>query len=258
MEKLVTKQLDLIERISSTTETMGAAVITTGEVKARLKLLERNWNTFCKTHDQLLVFLATDGNNPYFKQNCMSMCQENYVRQKAVLMDLMEKKLDKTSSGKTKPSPGTSSRRSLPKETLPTCSGNYALIDAQLESLMALKPIKKVSLTSLKRLLKGTTDAVKELKALKRPVQYWDDWLVFITVDRLDPKTRKEWEISIASTSGVPTFAQLTTFLTSRLRTLEAKNVVLKQRRTPVKAPRKNHANVSFTATSSGDIFLNW
>ena len=242
-----------MERISSTTKNMGVA-ITQGEVKTRLKLLEKNWNTFCKTHEQLLVYSATYMDDPYFRRNYMSICQENYVRQKAILMDLMEKKQGKTSVGKTKPSPGTSSRRSLPKET-----GNYELIDEQLERLMALKPIKRVSLPSLKRLLKGTMDAVKKLKALNRPVQYWDDWLVFITVDRLDPTTRTEWEIFIGSTLDPPTFAELTNFLTSRLRALEAKKEVPKQGwRAPVKPPRNNNPNVAFASTSTGGIFVKW
>nr|XP_034194805.1 uncharacterized protein LOC117611027 [Osmia lignaria] len=268
---------------------LGAAKITKGVVKSRLELLERNWNTFSETHDQLLdAFAATEKDSPYFKKDYMGAGEEAYVQQKAILLDQLKEKLAENSAGKTESSHGTSTLRSLPKITLPSFSGDYnswsnfrdlfqsliidndalslveklhylkislsgepaqllqnipmtgdnferawnsitqryqnlrVLITSQLASITALPPMKRESSRDLKELLHGTTDAVQALEAMKRPVQHWDDWLVFITAEKLDSKTRMGWETAIGSTLDPPTLAQLTTFLTSKLRALEA------------------------------------
>ncbi|XP_076626809.1 uncharacterized protein LOC143344549 [Colletes latitarsis] len=264
---------------------MGAAKLTKGVITSRLELIEKNWATFLEAHDQLIdVFSQTEPDNQYFKLDYIGQCEEAYVQQKAILLDLKEE----YTTGKPEPSHCNSSLRSLPKIALPNFSGDYkswsnfrdlfqtlildnvslspveklhylktsltgepalllqnipvtgdnferawttiteryqnlrVLIHAQLTSLMSQQPIKRESSRALKELLNGTTDAVQALEALKRPVRQWDDWLVFITAEKLDPRTRMGWETSIGSTSEPPTFEQLRTFLTTKLRALEA------------------------------------
>ncbi|XP_054746080.1 uncharacterized protein LOC129250480 [Anastrepha obliqua] len=62
--------------------------------------------------------------------------------------------------------------------------------------------------------IKGVIDAfqqhIRELKALGRPVEFWDDWLVYELVNKLDFETRKQWELSLV-TDEPPTFEQLFT-----------------------------------------------
>ena len=38
---------------------------------------------------------------------------------------------------------------------------------------------------------------MQALKTLKKPVQHWDDWLVYITVKLLDSQSRRDWEASL-------------------------------------------------------------
>ncbi|XP_053968764.1 uncharacterized protein LOC128870195 [Anastrepha ludens] len=71
--------------------------------------------------------------------------------------------------------------------------------------------------------IKGVIDAfqqhIRELKALGCPVEFWDDWLVYELVNKLDFETREQWELSLV-TDEPPSFEQLSTFLEVRYRSL--------------------------------------
>lgn len=59
----------------------------------------------------------------------------------------------------------------------------------------------------------------RALKALGRPVEFWDDWLVHQIVGKLAFETRKQWELSLED-DDPPSFEQLKTFLETRCRSL--------------------------------------
>ncbi|KAF0716101.1 DUF1758 domain-containing protein [Aphis craccivora] len=61
---------------------------------------------------------------------------------------------------------------------------------------------------------------MKALESLKRPSQ-WGALLMYLVVSKLDAKTMREWEIS-SSTAEVSSISNLTNFLQSRFRVLEA------------------------------------
>ena len=92
------------------------------------------------------------------------------------------------------------------------------LIHAQLKVLMSLPSMSKGSAQELKDLLHGTRDAVEALKTLQLPVQHWSAWLVFLTAERLDAETRKDWETSLGTSKEHPTFEQLQDFLSTQVR----------------------------------------
>ncbi|XP_054746651.1 uncharacterized protein LOC129251312 [Anastrepha obliqua] len=86
------------------------------------------------------------------------------------------------------------------------------------------------AMANVKRAASDTVDAIKgvidafqqhihELKALGRPVEFWDDWLEYELVNKLDFETRKQWELSLV-TDEPPSFEQLSTFLEVRCRSL--------------------------------------
>lgn len=81
--------------------------------------------------------------------------------------------------------------------------------------------ITSESSTVLKGLIDTTSQTIRALRALNRPVDQWDDLLVFITTQRLDYETRKGWEISISSSREMPNFEGLIEFLEQRVRNLE-------------------------------------
>jgi len=56
---------------------------------------------------------------------------------------------------------------------------------------------------------------------MNRPVEHLDDWLVYVTATRLNPTTRKAWEI-IRENKEIPTFEQIETFMIKRILALSA------------------------------------
>ena len=119
---------------------------------------------------------------------------------------------------------------------IPVTSENYArvwetlenyydskrnLIRQSLNALFQLKPITSESFTALKQLRDGTHDAIETLKALDRPVDQMDDLLVHMTVQKLDPTTRRDWELSLGNTKTPTKWKELSTFLEIRLQALE-------------------------------------
>lgn len=62
---------------------------------------------------------------------------------------------------------------------------------------------------------------MRALAALKRPVNYWDDMLIYLIASKLDYYLIKEWEKSLESRQ-LPTFNKLVEFLARRCEMLEA------------------------------------
>ncbi|XP_017464969.1 PREDICTED: uncharacterized protein LOC108358258 [Rhagoletis zephyria] len=72
---------------------------------------------------------------------------------------------------------------------------------------------------TIKSVIDAFQQHIRELKALGRPVEFWDDWLVHEVVNKLAFETRKQWELSLVSDEP-PSFEQLSTFLEVRCRSL--------------------------------------
>ncbi|KMQ85623.1 hypothetical protein RF55_15705 [Lasius niger] len=96
------------------------------------------------------------------------------------------------------------------------------LLFAHMRNLLACPATTKASPSELKRLLGVMTLSIRAFAALKRPVDYWDDWFVHLLVRKLDASTRLHWETSLADSRVFPTFKQLQNFLANRIRALEA------------------------------------
>lgn len=96
------------------------------------------------------------------------------------------------------------------------------LVNTHLQTLFRLQPMTKESSTELKELLFTTNQTITALKNLNRPVDAWDDWLVHNTVQKLDKMSRRDWESKIGDSSEVSTYEELCSFLSARIRTLEA------------------------------------
>ena len=69
------------------------------------------------------------------------------------------------------------------------------LVSQAASSLFGIKSMKSESHPELKRLHNHTFDTVNSLEALGRAIPTsGSDFLVFLTVSKFDPVTRKEWE----------------------------------------------------------------
>ncbi|XP_012524163.1 uncharacterized protein LOC105829678 [Monomorium pharaonis] len=96
------------------------------------------------------------------------------------------------------------------------------LVDAELHSLMNLKKMTKESGAELEQLYTNLLEIYRSLEALQRPIDKWDDFLVFIVTQCLDPESAKAWELHLGSLQEPPTWAQLDEFLIARLRALRS------------------------------------
>ena len=95
------------------------------------------------------------------------------------------------------------------------------LMSAQLTILNELPTVKSESSSELKRLFYGTWDVVGALAAMNRSVTT-TDWLVNMTVDRLDEQSRREWEASFSLCTEPPSLEALKVFIETRIHTVEA------------------------------------
>ncbi|KYM96586.1 hypothetical protein ALC62_12752 [Cyphomyrmex costatus] len=142
----------------------------------------------------------------------------------------------------------------LPRITLPTFSGKYDectafrnMFHSMIHQNAALPDVQKMQylvsalkdeaydvISSLEPSAENYREAwqmlneryddpslIITLKALKRPIEHWDDLMLHIVTTRLDHATAREWETTI-DRGSIPSFKQLITFLTQRCRALEA------------------------------------
>ena len=95
------------------------------------------------------------------------------------------------------------------------------LVNAQLTILKELPTVTSESSAELKRLFYGTWDVVGALAAMGRPVTT-TDWLVNMTVERLDEQSHREWEASLGLCTEPPSLDVLKVFIETRIHTVEA------------------------------------
>ncbi|XP_004521657.1 uncharacterized protein LOC101451129 [Ceratitis capitata] len=114
------------------------------------------------------------------------------------------------------------------------CDANYSeewdLLKSRYKVLRVIVEVHFRAMAEIRKASNDTAEAIKtvfdafqqhirELKAIGRPVEFWDDWLVHEIVSRLAFETRKQWELSLLN-DDPPTFEQLSTFLEIRCRSL--------------------------------------
>jgi len=126
-------------------------------------------------------------------------------------------------------------------------------INKHLSILLNLSSITCESATEMQTLCDKVGIAVASLKALGRaPEELWEDVLVYVIVQKLDPVTRKAWNVSISNSDAPPSYHTLIRFLQSRTRALAAfaPASVSKSSAKPGAASRVNAATASTSAQS--------
>lgn len=94
------------------------------------------------------------------------------------------------------------------------------VVQTHIKAMFEIVPIHKENCTALRGLLDNVLKHFRALKALQRPVETWDDMMIHLVLTKLDSVTVKKWETSRADTA-IPTFKQLTDFLSKRCNALE-------------------------------------
>lgn len=97
-----------------------------------------------------------------------------------------------------------------------------ALITEHLKMLFDSPPIGSAVLNDLRNLRDKSRAALTALKNLGRPVESWDDILIFHFVRKLDKESHREWEMRMGEEEQYPSLADWDAFLNVRIRTLES------------------------------------
>ncbi|XP_024875256.1 uncharacterized protein LOC112456750, partial [Temnothorax curvispinosus] len=96
------------------------------------------------------------------------------------------------------------------------------LTRAYLSNFLALTKMKSESAVELRKIFHGVKATVSSLASIGRPINRSKDLFVYLAVELLDPRSRREWETSIGDTTEPPTYATLEQFLDRQLHTLES------------------------------------
>jgi len=91
------------------------------------------------------------------------------------------------------------------------------LVRSHYAAYLATPKLKNESAAELRNLFHSATSTFEALESMGRPVNLTDDLFVFLTVELLDQRSRREWENSIGGTSEPPSFAELKQFLERRV-----------------------------------------
>ena len=81
--------------------------------------------------------------------------------------------------------------------------------------------LTKESAKDLQTLADTTSECVRSLSVLERPTDTWDDVLVFLITERMDPESRRQWTLTLKGTE-LPKFKDLLEFINHHVRALHA------------------------------------
>ncbi|CAB3251377.1 unnamed protein product [Arctia plantaginis] len=97
------------------------------------------------------------------------------------------------------------------------------LTNGILKRLLNQRSLTSESAFDIKGLINTTSECLDSIKALGVDISSWDILIIHIISAKLDPATKKAWELQVSSDQAdeLPTFEQFSDFLTGRFRGLE-------------------------------------
>ncbi|XP_070170685.1 uncharacterized protein [Polyergus mexicanus] len=95
-----------------------------------------------------------------------------------------------------------------------------AIIHAHIHAFADLPIMKTESAVELKGLRDTVAASLAALTNLGRPVEKWDDLLVYIVSQKFSPRTRNEWNLQRGKSIASPTYEEIRDFMTLRIRGL--------------------------------------
>ncbi|XP_025158004.1 uncharacterized protein LOC112589335 [Harpegnathos saltator] len=213
MAELHTKQLQLkrvIDRTIDYIKKIGKNNLTAGKVRSRLTILKDTWSQFLDGHALLTKAMpeASRGTIDYFRDHYCDGTEEVFEAAHDFLTECLEELEPPVIL--------------LSLALLARYENKRRLITKHLSALLNLKTISRESVSDLQALHDDVNIAVASLHTLHRsPADLWNDILVHIVNNKLDPVTRKAWNVRMSESSDPPTFEALNLFLASRARALE-------------------------------------
>lgn len=98
------------------------------------------------------------------------------------------------------------------------------LVRAYLANFVSLSKMKSESAVELQKIFHSMKSTVNSLENIGRPISSGEDLFVYLAVELLDPRSRREWESFIRDRvlSDPPSYADLEHFFDRHLHTLES------------------------------------
>ncbi|XP_026746148.1 uncharacterized protein LOC113507492 [Trichoplusia ni] len=102
-------------------------------------------------------------------------------------------------------------------------SNKRLIVNATLKRLFSFRKINSQSPGQLKYVIDGTKECLNSLKSMNISTITWDSIIIYLTVQKLDADTHKEWETHVSQEfqTDLPTLQNFTNFLENKIQTLE-------------------------------------
>ncbi|EZA54564.1 hypothetical protein X777_05700 [Ooceraea biroi] len=151
-------------------------------LEERKERLGHYWNEYDKIHDiQRLQYLcASLSGKAAGIIASLEMSDHNY----SVVWDILKKRYDN-------------------KQTI---------IQTHIKSIFELPAMSRENSKELRLISDGESRHVLALQSLKRPVNSWDDILIYVISSKLDVATAKDWQATLKE-SQIPTFKEFVDFI---------------------------------------------
>ena len=95
------------------------------------------------------------------------------------------------------------------------------IINTHIDNIMKLPSLASENTIQLRQIVDTAKCNLEALKAMNVHTDTWDLMIIYILVNKLDNKTKREWELQVSS-KELPTLQQLYSFLEHRCNALES------------------------------------
>ncbi|XP_046602601.1 uncharacterized protein LOC124296606 [Neodiprion lecontei] len=123
------------------------------------------------------------------------------------------------------------------------------LLNTYLEELLTTEPVPNHSAPQLNALVLQTQKIIDAMGTLRVSIADWDPILVFVTLRRLVPELREEWESTLGISNELPAYQKLQDFLIGKVRAWEISAIGVTSRPT---SPKEDKASTSKLLKTSG------
>ncbi|CAG7696131.1 unnamed protein product, partial [Allacma fusca] len=122
------------------------------------------------------------------------------------------------------------------------------LVFAHIKRLTMQSSLQAESASGLRELVDTTNECMRTLEILDQPTQSWDSIVTFLILQKLDPETRRLWELSLPN-NEVPSFKSLIEWLEQHAQALNsiAHTKTKVQSKPSIKPETKLHAKSHHT-----------
>lgn len=126
------------------------------------------------------------------------------------------------------------------------------IVSSLLNVFLSMEAVKQESGSGLRRMVDITNETTRSLASMKRPVEHWDDILVYILISKLPKTTVIAWEMKQKGTS-LPTLSAFLKFIEGRARGLDHLGDAAKEKAgNGGNASKKLNASIPKAHTSTG------